>query len=106
MNRNLKNVKSEVLVDFIWSDQLGITVVICKVVLSSDFQIIEDYIKNVEYIDITGVNISCFPQLKSYLKIISISYYSHDNQSLCLSSNNIEVIIKKNQRINKLVFQC
>ena len=36
INRILKNAKSDVLVDFIQSDQLGITIVICKVI--SPFQ--------------------------------------------------------------------
>jgi len=36
LNRNLKNVKSEVLVDFICSNPVGITVVTNKVTLPSD----------------------------------------------------------------------
>jgi len=79
INKALKNVKSEVLVDFIRSEQSGITVVTKKVVSSSDFLIIENYIKNVEYIDISDVNVLHFLQSKSYLKIIGISYYLHDN---------------------------
>jgi len=57
INRALKNVKSEVLVNFIRSKQSGITVVTNKVVSSSDLLIIKNYIKNVEYIDISGVNV-------------------------------------------------
>ena len=41
INRAPRNVKSEVLVDFIHSDPLGITVVTNKVSLQSDLQIIE-----------------------------------------------------------------
>ena len=59
MNRNLKNAKSEALVDLIWSNQSGIMVVTCKVASLSDLQIIENYVKNVEYIDVTGINVSC-----------------------------------------------
>jgi len=36
LNRNLRNAKSEVLVDFICSDLLGVTVIINKVSLPSD----------------------------------------------------------------------
>ena len=57
INRALKNVKSEVLVNFIRSKQSGITVVTNKVVSSSDLLIIKNYIQNVEYIDISGVNV-------------------------------------------------
>ena len=53
LNRNLRNAKSEVLVDFICSDPLGITVVTNKVSLSSDLFIIKNYIKNSESIDST-----------------------------------------------------
>jgi len=46
INRFLRNVKSEVLVDFIYSDPLGITIVTNKVSLQSDLQLIEKYIKS------------------------------------------------------------
>jgi len=48
LNRNLKNAKSEALVDFIYSDPVGITVVTNKVSLPSDLLIIENYVKNSE----------------------------------------------------------
>jgi len=51
LNRNLQNVKSKVLVDFICSDPFGITVVTNKVSLPSDLLIIENYVKNSENID-------------------------------------------------------
>ena len=41
MNRSLKNAKSEVLMDFIWSNPLEIMVVTSKVSLQSDLQIIK-----------------------------------------------------------------
>ena len=53
LNRNLRNAKFEVLVDFICSDPLGITVVTNKVSLLSDLFIIKNYIKNSESIDST-----------------------------------------------------
>ena len=47
INRALRNVKSDVLVDFIHSDQLGIMVITCKVAFPSDLQIIENYVKKI-----------------------------------------------------------
>ncbi len=41
INRTLKNAKSNVLVNFIQSDQSGITVVTCKVTFPSDLQLIK-----------------------------------------------------------------
>jgi len=55
LNRNLRNAKLEVLVNFIHSDLLGITVVTNKVLLNSNLLIIERYIKNLENIDSTQV---------------------------------------------------
>ena len=77
LNRNLRNTKSEVLVDFIWSDPLRITVVTHKVLLNSDLLIIEKYVKILENIDSTQVETPQLPQSKSYIKIIGISYYPH-----------------------------
>ena len=51
INRLLRNVKSEVLVNFIQSDPLGITVVTNKVASQSDLQIIKYYVKNTDNID-------------------------------------------------------
>ena len=56
LNRILKNVKSEVLVDFICSDSVGITVITNKVSLPSDLLINENYVKNSENIDSSQVD--------------------------------------------------
>ena len=58
LNRNLKNAKSEVLVDFIYSDLVGITVVTNKVSLPFNLLIIKNYIKNSESIDSSQVDLS------------------------------------------------
>ena len=79
INRALRNVKSEVLVDFICLDPLGITVVTNKVSLQSDFQIIKHYIKNSGDINALQVDVPCLLQSKSYLKIISIPFFPHGN---------------------------
>jgi len=59
LNRNLWNVKSKVLVDFICSDPLKITVVTNKVSLLSDLLIIKNYVKNSENINSSQVNTPC-----------------------------------------------
>jgi len=99
LNRNLRNTMSEILVNFICFDPLGITVVTNKVSLNSDLLIIEKYVKNLEKIDSTQVKSPQLLQSKFYLKIIDISYYPHGscNPQECLSSNNVEAIIKQNQ---------
>jgi len=104
LNRNLRNAMSEVLVDFICSDPLGITVITNKVLLNSDLLIIEKYVKNLENIDSTQVESPQLQRSKSYLKIIGISYYPHRSCNLQehLSSNDIEAIIKQNQIFNNI----
>ena len=51
INQLLRNLKLEVLVNFICSDLIGVTVVINKVAVQLDLYIIENYIKNVDDID-------------------------------------------------------
>ena len=97
INRNLRNAKFEVLVDFICSDPLGVTIITNKVSLLSDLLIIEKYVKNSENIDSSQVDSPRLPQSKSYLKIIGISYFPHGNMQDCFSSSDIEFIIKQNQ---------
>ena len=96
LNRNLRNAKSEVLVDFIQLDLLGITVATNKVSLNSDLIIIEKYVKNLENINSTQIKTPWLLKLKSYLKIIGIPYYSQEgcNSQECLISNNVKDIIK------------
>ena len=75
INRQLRNAKSDVLVDYIWSDNTGIIVVTNKVTQQSDLSIIDQYIKNASDINTLQVKDLRLPKSKSYLKIISIPYY-------------------------------
>ena len=95
INKALRNVKSDILVDFICLDQLGIIVITCKIA-SSDLQIIKNYIENIKYINAMSVNVPHLLQSKSYLKIIGILYFSHDDLSKRLLSKDVEEIIKQN----------
>ena len=104
LNRNLRNVKSEVLVDFICSNPLGIIVVTNKVLFPSDLLIMENYIKISENIDSSQVDSLQLPQSKSYLKIIGIPYFLHDNIQDCLTLSNVELIIKQNHIFNNTTF--
>ena len=102
INRVLRNVKSKVLVDFIQSDSLDITAVTNKVSLQSDLQIIKQYIKNSDNINTLQVEVPYLSQLKSYLKIIDIPYFPHGNNQDCLTSSDMESIIKQNQIFNNI----
>ena len=99
----LRNAKLEVLVDFIQLDQMGIMVVTSKVALQSDLHIIKNYVKNIDNIDTSGVEVPQLPQSKSHLKIIGIPYFPHDNSQEHLFSGDVENIIKQNQIFNNVV---
>ena len=99
----LKNAKSEILVDFIQSDVLSITVTTNKVAVQSDLYIIENYIKKTDDINTTNIDTLHLSQSKSYLKIIGISYFSCDNSNERLTPNEVEDIIKRNQIFDNIV---
>ena len=103
INRALRNAKSEILVDFICLDPLGIMVVTNKVSLQSDLQIIEQYIKNSDDIDALQVDVPHLPQSKFYLKIIGILFYLHNNFQDYLTPNDIKTIIKQNQIFDNII---
>ena len=102
LNRNLKNTKSEVSVDFIQSDPVGITIVTNKVSQASDLTTIENYVKNSESIDSSQVDTPRLSQSKSYLKIIEIPYFPNGNLQDHLSASDVETIIKQNHIFNNV----
>lgn len=102
LNSALKNIKLEVMVDFIWSDSAGITIVTNKVASVLNLQSIENYIKSANHINLQGVEVPHLPQSKSYLKIIDISYLQ-ENMSTPITSNVVKDIIKKNQIFNNII---
>ena len=96
INRSLRNAKTDVLVDYIRSDNTGISVVVNKIAQQSDMSIIDNYIKNSNDINSLQVEDARLPMSKSYLKIIGIPYYPHSNSQEKLTSNDIENVLKQN----------
>ena len=103
INRSLQNAKSEVPVDFICADNSNIAVVTNKVVVQSDLYIIKNYIKKVEDINILNTDMPQLLQSKSYLKIIGIPFFPHNNSNKRFIPNDIEIIIKQNQIFDNIV---
>ena len=101
LNSALKNTKSEIMVNFIWSDQSGITIITNKVASSLELQTIENYIKDANYIKAEGVEVPHLPQSKSYLKIIGILYLV-ENTNTPITSVVVGDIIKKNHIFNNI----
>ena len=102
LNRALKNIKSDIMVDFICSNTARIIVVTNKVATLSDLQSIEHYVKGTNHINLNEVNSLRFPQLKSYLKIIGLPYLQ-ENTAIPLNSNVVKSIIKVNHIFNNIM---
>ena len=101
INKALKNIKSEVTVDFICSDQSGVIIVTYKIASSPDLQTIESYIKSTKHINTKRVEALQLPQSKLYLKIIGIPYI-RENTNTPITSEVVEEIIKKNYIFNNI----
>jgi len=102
INKLLRNAKSKILVNHIYSDPLGISVITNKVSQQSDLQIIDQYVKNSSDINTLQVDELHLPQSKSYLKIIGIPFFPHGNSQDHLTSSDIKAILKQNQIFNNI----
>ena len=93
INKQLRNVKTDILVDYIRSDSNEITIVMNKVAQPSDLTIIDQFVKNSSDLNALQVEEARLPKSKSYLKIIGISFYPHANSQERLTSADIEIIL-------------
>ena len=75
INRALKDIKSNIVADFICTDNRNMAITTNKVDTNLDLDIIEKYIKNIDEVDTNKVMSTRLSQSKSYLKILGISYY-------------------------------
>jgi len=82
LNRTFKNIKSEIMADFIQSDQHRIIITTNKITLLSNLYTIENYTENTNNINFNNIMTSHLPQSKSYLKIIGISYLIENTNTL------------------------
>ena len=101
INRVLKNIKIEVMVNFVWSNPSGIIIVTNKVASALELQTIKSYVKNANWINADRVEVSRLPQSKSYLKIIDIPYLQENINTSIISSVVKDVI--KNYIFNNIV---
>ena len=93
INKLLKEVKSNISVDFIWFDNKELIITTNKVAAVSDLNIIKKYVKNLNDIDYSNIISSRLPQSKFYLKVFGISYFIKDT-NLSISLDIVESIIK------------
>ena len=101
MNRVLKNIQTEIMVNFVQLDPSGIVIMTNKVTSPLDLQMIENYVINANCINTDGVEVPRLPQSKFYLKIIDILYLQK-NTNISLTLKVVEDIIKKNYIFNNI----
>ena len=81
INRHLKNIKLDIIANFICVKNKRVVIATNKIASTLDLQTIEKYVKSSQYINADYVKSSKLPQLKFYLKIISISYLSEQTNT-------------------------
>jgi len=101
INRILRNIKSEVMADFVHTDNQGLIIMTNKVISQSNLNTIENYIKNVDIINIEDIMTFHLPQSKSYLKIIGIPYIM-EGSNVSINSSIVKSIIKSIYLTSKL----
>ena len=80
INHALKNIKSNIIVDFIHNNNKSIVITTNNVASSSDLQEIKKCIRNSLTTDMEQTSTLRLPQSKLYLKIVGIPYISeHSN---------------------------
>ena len=102
INRSLKNIKSDIIADFIHIDNKDIVISTNKVASPLDLQTIKKYIKNAYYIEAEHTKSPKLPQSKSNLKIIGILYL-FEQSNTCIFPDNIEKILKSNYIFNDII---
>jgi len=103
INRQLRNTKTDILIDYIRSDSNGIIIITNKVAQQSDLTIINQYVKNSSDINALQVEELRLPKSKSYLKIIGIPFYPHGNSQDRLTLADIETILQQNHIFDNIM---
>ena len=102
INRALKDIKSNVMADFVHLNDKGIIISTNNVAGPSDLQEIEKYVKNTLCAVADQIAMLMLPQSKSYLKIIGIPFVSEFTNSW-ITSDNVKKILKANHIFNDIV---
>ena len=102
INRVLKIIKSDVMADFICTDNCGFTITTNKVVFPLYLNMIKKYIKNVDIIDSKESIVSQRPQSKFYLRILDILYFIK-NTNILINADLVEQFFKSTHIFNDII---
>ena len=102
INRNLKNIKLDIMANFICIENKRVVIATNKIVSTLNLQTIKKYIKSSQFIEVNHVESSRLPQSKSYLKIIGIPYLL-EQTNIQVTSEDIEKILKNTHIFNNII---
>jgi len=102
INRALKNIKLDILADYVQQKSTGVTIITNKVASFSNLQTIENIVENMENINSEDIESPRLLQSKFYLKIIGIPFFIK-NTNVPIMPDYIEEIIKSNHIFNNLL---
>ena len=100
----MKGIKSKILADYICSDNKEIVIMTNKVTISSNLNIVEKYMKELNDVNLNDIMSSKLSQSKFYLKILDISYFI-DNTNLSVIFDIIERVIKITYIFNNICYE-
>jgi len=101
LNHTLKGIRSDIFIYFIHFNYCGLIVISNKVTFSSDLNVVENYIKNINFVDSNNVQSAWLLQSKLYLKSLDISY-NIENTNMLIDSSVVESIIKSTHIFNNI----
>ena len=102
INRTLKDIKSDTIADFIYTDNRKLTITTNKVTSILNLNIIKKYIKNVDNIDLEDVMLLRLPQSKSYFRILNILYLIK-NTNVPISTDIVERVLYLSHIFNNII---
>jgi len=92
INSALRNIKSNIITNFIHNDYRGLIITTNNITSSLDLSIIKKYVKNIDIIQPKSISFSHLLQSKFYLKILDISYFNKISKTPTNSSSFKQVI--------------
>ena len=91
VNKYLKNSKSDIITDFIWTTNNGIIITTNKPANDINLSTIEKYLKNIKNVNLDSIESPYLPKSKSYMKIIGLL---HKIEQGVITSDYIEGVLK------------
>ena len=92
INKCLKNMKSNVITDFIHVTNKGVVITMNKPANTFDLSTIEKYIKNISNINLDSIDSPYLPKSKSYLKIVGLP---HKMENGLITPDFVKSVIKE-----------